>query len=111
MADIKMNFNGDVSIEKMFDIHDNQQVAIYNNNNTENKEKQNNPLKDISEENFNIPSNVFCVTELHRTYWKEFCDVHSKMIFLICYLLDYQQVHDNANVSIILLGDKKEPTK
>ena len=37
--------------------------------------------------------------------------VHSKMIFLICYLLDYQQVHDNANVSIILLGDKKEPTK
>ena len=76
MADIKMNFNGDVSIEKMFDIHDNQQVAIYNNNNTENKEKQNNPLKDISEENFNIPSNVFCVTELHRTYWKEFCDAY-----------------------------------
>mgnify|MGYP004551274185 CR=1 FL=1 len=37
--------------------------------------------------------------------------VHSKMIFLICYLLDYQQVHDNTNVSIILLGDKKEPTK
>lgn len=37
--------------------------------------------------------------------------VHSKIIFLICYLLDYQQVHDNANVSIILLGDKKEPTK
>ena len=37
--------------------------------------------------------------------------LHSKMIFLICYLLDYQQVHDNANVSIILLGDKKEPTK
>ena len=40
-----------------------------------------------------------------------FSVVHSKMIFLICYLLDYQQVHDNANVSIILLGDKKEPTK
>ena len=37
--------------------------------------------------------------------------VHSKMIFLICYLLDYQQVHENTNVSIILLGDKKEPTK
>ena len=37
--------------------------------------------------------------------------VHSKMIFLICYLLDYQQVHDNVNVSIILLGDKKEPIK
>lgn len=76
MADIKMNFNGDVSIEKMFDIHDNQQVAIYNNNNTENKEKQNNPLKDISEENFNFPSNVFCITELHHTYWKEFCDAY-----------------------------------
>ena len=37
--------------------------------------------------------------------------VHSKTTILICYLLDYQQVHDNANVSIILLGDKKEPTK
>ena len=41
----------------------------------------------------------------------DFSVVQSKMIFLICYLLDYQQVHDNANVSIILLGDKKEPTK
>lgn len=40
-----------------------------------------------------------------------FSVVHSKMIFLICYLLDYQQVQENSNVSIILLGDKKEPTK
>ena len=40
-----------------------------------------------------------------------FSVVHSKATILICYLLDYQQVHDNANVSIILLGDKKEPTK
>lgn len=40
-----------------------------------------------------------------------FSVVHSKTAILICYLLDYQQVHDNANVSIILLGDKKEPTK
>ena len=37
--------------------------------------------------------------------------VHWKTIFLICYLLDYQQVQENSNVSIILLGDKKEPTK
>ena len=44
-------------------------------------------------------------------YWRCISVVYSKMIFLICYLLDYQQVHDNANVSIILLGDKKEPTK
>lgn len=44
-------------------------------------------------------------------YWRCISVVHSKMIFLICYLLDYQQVHDNVNVSIILLGDKKEPTK
>ncbi len=28
MADIKMNFNGPVSIAKMFDIHDNAQVTI-----------------------------------------------------------------------------------
>lgn len=37
--------------------------------------------------------------------------VHWKTIFPICYLLDYQQVQENSNVSIILLGDKKEPTK
>ena len=40
-----------------------------------------------------------------------FSDVHSKTTILICYLLDYQQVRENTNVSIILLGDKKEPTK
>ena len=81
MADIKMDFNGDVSIEKMFDIHNNQQVTIYNNN-TESKEKQNNPLKDIAEENINIPSDVFCVTELHRNYWKKFCDAYYSSIGL-----------------------------
>lgn len=32
-----MNFNGDVSIDKMFDIHDNQQVKVYNNSNKEDK--------------------------------------------------------------------------
>ena len=37
MADIKMDFNGNVSIEKMFDIHDNQQVKVYNNSNKEDK--------------------------------------------------------------------------
>ena len=40
-----------------------------------------------------------------------FSVVHSKITILICYLLDYQQVRENTNVSIILLGDKKEPTK
>ena len=49
--------------------------------------------------------------ELYTHLRGAFSVVHSKMIFLICYLLDYQQVHDNTNVSIILLGDKKEPTK
>lgn len=37
-----MDFNGDVSIDKMFDIHDNQQVAIYNNSNNGKKENPNN---------------------------------------------------------------------
>lgn len=44
-------------------------------------------------------------------YWRCISVVHWKTIFLICYLLDYQQVQENSNVSIILLGDKKEPTK
>ena len=44
-------------------------------------------------------------------YWRCISVVHWKTIFLICYLLDYQQVQENSNVSVILLGDKKEPTK
>lgn len=48
---------------------------------------------------------------LSSLYWHCIGVVHWKTIFLICYLLDYQQVQENSNVSIILLGDKKEPTK
>lgn len=83
MADIKMDFNGDVSIEKMFDIHDNQQVTIYNNSNTGQKENPNNPQEEIARENINFPSNVFCITELHQTYWKEFCDAYYSSLGLL----------------------------
>lgn len=83
MADIKMDFNGDVSIEKMFDIHDNQQVTIYNNSNTGQKENPNNPQEEIAGENINFPSNVFCITELHQTYWKEFCDAYYSSLGLL----------------------------
>lgn len=83
MADIKMDFNGDVSIEKMFDIHDNQQVTIYNNSNTGQKENPNNPQEEIAKENINFPSNVFCITELHQTYWKEFCDAYYSSLGLL----------------------------
>ena len=71
-----MDFNGDVSIDKMFDIHDNQQVAIYNNSNNGKKENPNNSQEEIARKNINFPSNVFCITELHHTYWKEFCDAY-----------------------------------
>lgn len=83
MADIKMNFNGDVSIGKMFDIHDNQQVAIYNNSNNEKKENPNYSQEEIVGENINFPSNVFCITELHHTYWKEFCDAYYSSLGLL----------------------------
>ena len=83
MADIKMNFNGDVSIDKMFDIHDNQQVAIYNNSNNGKKENPNNSQEDIAGKNINFPSNVFCITELHHTYWKEFCDAYYSSLGLL----------------------------
>lgn len=83
MADIKMDFNGDVSIEKMFDIHDNQQVTIYNNSNTGQKENPNNPQEEIARENINFPSNVFCITELHQTYWKEFCVAYYSSLGLL----------------------------
>lgn len=48
MADIKMDFNGDVSIDKMFDIHDNQQVKVYNNNNKEDKKNINLSQKEVA---------------------------------------------------------------
>lgn len=83
MADIKMDFNGDVSIEKMFDIHDNQQVTIYNNSNTGKKENPNNPQEEIAGEGINFPSNVFCITELHQTYWKKFCDTYYSSLGLL----------------------------
>ena len=83
MADIKMNFNGDVSIDKMFDIHDNQQVAIYNNSNNGKKENPNNSQEEIAGKNINFPSNVFCITELHHTYWKEFCDAYYSSLGLL----------------------------
>ena len=54
------------------------------------------------------------VNYIHASAWgfrRCISVVHWKTIFLICYLLDYQQVQENSNVSIILLGDKKEPTK
>ena len=50
MADIKMEFNGNVSIGKMFDIHDNQQVKVHYNGYSEDKEKQSQSQKKISEE-------------------------------------------------------------
>ena len=78
-----MDFNGDVSIEKMFDIHDNQQVTIYNNSNTGQKENPNNPQEEIAGEGINFPSNVFCITELHQTYWKKFCDAYYSSLGLL----------------------------
>lgn len=48
MADIKMDFNGDVSIDKMFDIHDNQQVEVYNNSNKEEKKNLNLSQKEVT---------------------------------------------------------------
>lgn len=83
MADIKMDFNGDVSIDKMFDIHDNQQVAIYNNSNNGKKENPNNSQEEIAGKNINFSSNVFCITELHHTYWKEFCDAYYSSLGLL----------------------------
>lgn len=78
-----MDFNGDVSIDKMFDIHDNQQVAIYNNSNNGKKENPNNSQEEIAGKNINFPSNVFCITELHHTYWKEFCDAYYSSLGLL----------------------------
>lgn len=83
MADIKMEFNGNVSIGKMFDIHDNQQVTINNNSNSGKKENPNNSQEEIAGKNFTYPSNVFCITELHHTYWKEFCDAYYSSLCLL----------------------------
>lgn len=83
MADIKMEFNGNVSIGKMFDIHDNQQVTINNNSNSGEKENPNNSQEEIAGKNFTYPSNVFCITELHHSYWKEFCDAYYSSLGLL----------------------------
>ena len=67
------------------------------------------PSKD--ESYIRIRESVYISAWASTLYWRCISVVHSKTTILICYLLDYQQVRENTNVSIILLGDKKEPTK
>lgn len=70
MADIKMNFNGDVSIDKMFDIHDNQQVKVYNNSNREDKKNLNLSQKEVTKvkksEEAEEPAEIVTPKEIFR---------------------------------------------
>lgn len=47
------------------------------------KENPNNSQEEIAGKNINFPSNVFCITELHHTYWKEFCDAYYSSLGLL----------------------------
>lgn len=59
MADIKMDFWGDVKIEKMFDIHDNDKVVICTSPADKNKEKkQNATTKTIKKTQSNKPMTI-----------------------------------------------------
>ena len=66
MADIKMDFNGDVSIDKMFDIHDNQQVKVYNNSNKEDKKNLNLSTKVKKSEEAEEPAEIVKTKEIFR---------------------------------------------
>lgn len=66
MADIKMNFNGDVSIDKMFDIHDNQQVKVYNNSNKEDKKNLDLSTKVKKSEEAEEPAEIVKTKEIIR---------------------------------------------
>ena len=66
MADIKMDFNGDVSIDKMFDIHDNQQVKVYNNSNKEDKKNLNLSTKVKKSEEAEEPAEIGKTKEIFR---------------------------------------------
>ena len=66
MADIKMDFNGDVSIDKMFDIHDNQQVKVYNNSNKEDKKNLDLSTKVKKSEEAEEPAEIVKTKEIFR---------------------------------------------
>lgn len=74
MTNLKLEINGLENGEKEVDIRNFQNVTIYQNSKSEEKNKSNHVQEETLEDNLKFPSSIFNITELHPKYWTRFCD-------------------------------------
>lgn len=80
MTNLKLEINGLGNVEKEVDIHNTQNVTIYQNSNSDEKNSTNHVQEETLEANLKFPSSIFDITKLHQKYWKKFCDTFYKYL-------------------------------
>lgn len=80
MTNLKLEINGLMNAEKKIDIHNTQNVTIYQNSNSDEKNSTNHVQEETLEANLKFPSSIFDITKLHQKYWKKFCDTFYKYL-------------------------------
>lgn len=80
MTNLKLEINGLENVEKEVDIRNFPNVTIYQNNNSEEKNKSNHVQEETLEANLKFPSSIFDITELHQKYWTKFYDTFYKYL-------------------------------
>lgn len=80
MTNLKLEINGLENVEKEVDIRNTQNVTIYQNSNSDEKNSTNHVQEETLEANLKFPSSIFDITKLHQKYWKKFCDTFYKYL-------------------------------
>lgn len=80
MTNLKLEINGLGNVEKEVDIRNTQNVTIYQNSNSDEKNSTNHVQEETLEANLKFPSSIFDITKLHQKYWKKFCDTFYKYL-------------------------------
>ena len=80
MTNLLQEINGMGNVEKEVDIRNTQNVTIYQNSNSDEKNSTNHVQEETLEANLKFPSSIFDITKLHQKYWKKFCDKFYKYL-------------------------------
>lgn len=80
MTNLLQEINGMGNVEKEVDIRNTQNVTIYQNSNSDEKNSTNHVQEETLEANLKFPSSIFDITKLHQKYWKKFCDTFYKYL-------------------------------
>lgn len=80
MTNLIQEINGLMNAKKKIDIHNTQNVTIYQNSNSDEKNSTNHVQEETLEANLKFPSSIFDITKLHQKYWKKFCDTFYKYL-------------------------------